>query len=263
MSCWGLCGQGVDGARLEARRDDEVAGSFGRALDEDRRLDLDEAVLLVDAPDLRHQLRAQQKAAQHRLPPDVQVAVLEADRLVHRRVRLVDVEGRRLCLGEDRERAGLELDLAGCQAGVLHARQAARDVALDRDHELRPAAGRDGVGLGRVGGVHHDLREAVAVAHVEEDELAVVAAAVNPAREAGRATLVGGAQGAAGVRPVRGGEAGGGLGHGPRMVAARPPRARRGPAAATRAAPAGPGSSTGPAHQRRAGTCQPISSQPR
>ncbi len=98
----GALRQGVDRPRLQARGDDEVAGALRGALDEDRRLDLDEAVGLVDAPDLRYELRAQEEATQHRLAPDVEVAVLEADRLVDGRVRLVDVEGRRLRLGEDR-----------------------------------------------------------------------------------------------------------------------------------------------------------------
>ncbi len=43
--------QGVDAARLEAARDDEVAGALGRALDQGRRLDLDEAVRVVDLAD--------------------------------------------------------------------------------------------------------------------------------------------------------------------------------------------------------------------
>ena len=51
--------QGVDVARLEAARDDEVAGALGRALDERRRLDLDEAVLVVYLADrLDHAARA-------------------------------------------------------------------------------------------------------------------------------------------------------------------------------------------------------------
>ena len=47
----GALRQGVDAARLEARRDDEVAGALGRRLDEVRRLDLDEAVGVVDLAD--------------------------------------------------------------------------------------------------------------------------------------------------------------------------------------------------------------------
>ena len=60
--------------------------------------------------------------------------------------------------------------------------------------------------LGRVGRVDDDLGDPVAVAEVEEDQLAVVAAAVDPAREACRRAGVGRAQGAAGVRPVGRGE---------------------------------------------------------
>ena len=43
--------QRVDAPRLEPRRDDEVARALGRRLDEDRRLDLDEAVGVVDLAD--------------------------------------------------------------------------------------------------------------------------------------------------------------------------------------------------------------------
>jgi hypothetical protein len=43
-------GQGVDAPRLEPRRHDEVTRALGRALDQERRLDFDEAVLLVHRP---------------------------------------------------------------------------------------------------------------------------------------------------------------------------------------------------------------------
>ena len=74
--------QGVDVARLEPRRHEEVAGAFGRRLDEDRRLDLDEAVRVVDLADRLDEPAAQEQAAGHRLAADVEVAVLEAQRLV-------------------------------------------------------------------------------------------------------------------------------------------------------------------------------------
>ena len=72
-----------------------------------------------------------------------------------------------------------------------------------------------------IGAVDDDLGDAVAVAKVEEDELPVVAAAVHPAGQAHVRADVAGAKGSAGVRPVRSGEVGGGLGHGRVMVAAR------------------------------------------
>ena len=58
--------------------------------------------------------------------------------------------------------------------------------------------------LGRVRRVHDDLGDPVPVAQVEEDELAVVAAAVDPAGQARAAARVGGTQLAAGMAAVRG-----------------------------------------------------------
>ena len=55
----GALRQGVDRARLEARRDDEVAGALGGALDQDRRLDLDEPVRLVDVAGSRRRARSE------------------------------------------------------------------------------------------------------------------------------------------------------------------------------------------------------------
>ena len=65
------------------------------------------------------------------------------------------------------------------------------------------------MGLGRVGLVDDDLGQPVAVAQVEEDELAVVAAPMDPAGQPGGRAGIGGAQLAAGVGPVGRGEAGG------------------------------------------------------
>src|SRR4029079_11633661 len=78
----GALGQGVDGPRLEARGDDEVASALGRALDEVRRLDLDEALGVMDLADRLDEAAPQDETAGHRLAADVEIAVLEAERLV-------------------------------------------------------------------------------------------------------------------------------------------------------------------------------------
>ena len=57
--------------------------------------------------------------------------------------------------------------------------------------------------VGLIGPIDDDLGDPVPIAQVEEDQLAVVAAAMNPARQAGVVTGVGRAEGAAGMRPVR------------------------------------------------------------
>ena len=83
----------------------------GRALDERRRLDLDEAVRVVDLADGLDHAAAQEQAVGHRLAADVEVAVLQPQALVDRRVGLVDVERRRLRLGQD-----LELGASGARS---------------------------------------------------------------------------------------------------------------------------------------------------
>ena len=117
------------------------------------------------------------------LAPDVEVAVAEPQRLVDRGLGVVDVERRRLRLVEDLEPARLELDLAGRQLRVLGPGQPQRDLALDGDDELgRGPGSRPRAPRGRPAGVDHDLGDAVPVAEVEEDQLPVVAPAVDPAR---------------------------------------------------------------------------------
>ena len=117
------------------------------------------------------------------LAADVEVAVLEPQALVDRRVRVVHVERRRLRLVEDRDPARLELDGARLELRVLGAGLAQLDLALDRDHELGADPVRGLVRLRGVGGVDHHLGDAVAVTQVDEDQLPVVAAAVDPAGE--------------------------------------------------------------------------------
>ena len=56
-----------------------------------------------------------------------------------------------------------------------------RDGPRDRDDELGADPAGRRVGLGRVGLVDDDLGDPVPVAQVEEDQLAVVAPAVDPA----------------------------------------------------------------------------------
>src|SRR5207248_11131598 len=83
-------GQGIDRPRLKPARDDEVAGAFGRALDEVRGLDLDEGVGVVDLADRLDEATPQQEPLLHRLAPQVEVAVLEPEGLVDRGIGVVD-----------------------------------------------------------------------------------------------------------------------------------------------------------------------------
>ena len=163
---------------------------------------------VVDTPDRIDEPRAEKQSPEHRLAPDIEVAVLEPQALLHRRIRLVDVERRRLGFGEDLELARPELDIAGRQPRVLRTREPARDGPGDGDHILVPEHAR---GLERrrsVLAVEHDLGDAVAVAQVDEDEAAVIAPAVDPSGEPRGRAVVGRSELAAGVRAIGRGEAG-------------------------------------------------------
>jgi hypothetical protein len=148
------------------------------------------------------------RPVRHRLAADVEVAVLEPEALIDRLVRFVDVERRRLGLGQDVDLARLQLDLAGRHARVLRPGQPASDLSGGRDDELVAHPTRRLVRLRRVRLVDDDLRDPVAVTDVQEDQLSVVATTVHPAREARVDAGVGAAQLTRGVGAIGRGETG-------------------------------------------------------
>ncbi len=222
----GALRQGVDVARLEAARDEEVTGSLGGRLDEIGCLDLDEAVGVVDLPDRVDEPASKQESPLHRLAADVEVAVLEPERLVDRGVGIVDVERRRLRLAEDRDLGRAKLDLTGLELRVLGAGEPFLDGPDDRYDELVPDPTRGGVRVGRVGPVDDDLGDPVPIADVEEDQATLIAPAVHPAGDASLAARVGCPQLAARTRAVGARVVGAGLGHGPGIVSGRVPQTR-------------------------------------
>src|SRR3712207_9321005 len=98
--------------------------------------------------------------------------------------RSLYLEGRGLGGVEDAQARRLDLDLPGRELGVLVAGGTGRYLALDGDGPLGPQRLGDGEHVGPVG-VEGDLGDAPPVAQVYKDEAAVVAAAVDPAREPG------------------------------------------------------------------------------
>ena len=132
---------------------------------------------------------------------EVDVAVLEADFLVGDGV-FGGREGRCLRIVEEEEGMGDELYVAGGHIGIGEALAAVAEDSGDGDDVL----GTRGFGLGvSFGGdffVEDNLGDAGAVAEVEEDEIAVVAAAVDPPHEGDGLAGVGAAEFAAGVRAL-------------------------------------------------------------
>ena len=145
---------------------------------------------------------AQADVALHARPAQVQVAVLEADVLVRRRL-VLDRERRRARLGQDADLARQHLDLAGRDLGVDRVLGALRDLADHGQHVLAADVVGGGVRRGRDLGARHHLADALAVAEVDEDHAAQVAPRGRPSHDHHRLADVVDAQRAAVVRPLQ------------------------------------------------------------
>ena len=182
MKSCGDCGQREEHAGVHPARNQIVPGAFGRALGQKRRFDIDETVVVEEAP---HGLGDRVARDQHLLearPPEVEVAVLEPEALGH--VGLVlDHERQGLGRVQDRKVAHEHLDLAGRELGVHRVARPRSDLAGNGEHELAPDVVGQRVRVRGRFGIDDHLGDAGAVAEVDEDEPAVVAPGVHPAHE--------------------------------------------------------------------------------
>ena len=134
------------------------------------------------------------------LAPQVEEAI--AQPCLFGEVRVArDLKGEWLGARQHGQLAHGKLDRARGEAGVDGVRRTGHDLARHLDHRLRPQ--RVCLGKYRAGGVDHALRQPVVVAQIDEDEVAVVALAVNPPRDAGGLAHVTRPQLPAGMRPIR------------------------------------------------------------
>jgi hypothetical protein len=196
---WGLR-KGVEGPGRQPGRDQEVAGPLRGAPGEHRRLDLPEPPLVEVPADDPEGMVADGQHAGHLRPPEVQVPVHEPGGIlsVH---AVLDRERRRLGLGQHLEGGRGHLHLAGPEARVHRPLRSPADLAGHPDHPLRASPVGRGVRVGGLGGMEHDLDDALAVAEVEEDHAAVVAAVRDPPAQRDVPARVLGPQLAGGVRP--------------------------------------------------------------
>ena len=191
--------QRVELARMEPRRDEEVARAFGRRRGQDRRLELEEARARHPAADRRDDLRTAHDVPVELLAAKIEEAVGEPGLLG---IFLV-AEHRHRQFARRRQHLDLlheHLDRAGRQVRIHRFRRPRLDLAVDPDHPLGAHLLRriEGGGI-RIG---HHLGQAVVVAEVDEQQSAVVADAVHPAGEADGLADVLGAERAAGLRAV-------------------------------------------------------------
>ena len=173
--------QRVEAALLQPAGTTKSRAPSGRRLEEDRRLDVEEAGRLHLAADDPDHLRAQGDVALQLLAAQVEPAVAEAQRLVD--VLLVELERQRRRAADELELLDLELDLARRHVRVDGLGAARDERALGAEDELVANLVRELGGLGRELRVDHELRDPAAVAQVDEDQAAVVAAPRGPAGE--------------------------------------------------------------------------------
>ncbi len=188
--------QRVELAGMDAAGNKKIARAFGRGLGEDGRFDFEEALLREAFADGEGDFVAQPEVALHLGAAQVDVAIFEADFFV------LDGffggrEGREARVVEDAQLGGLDLDFAGGHFGIDGVGVAQADFADGGDDVLGADLLAFEVAVGSQFFVEDDLGDAGAVAEVEEDEVAVVAAAVDPAHEDDLLAGVGGAQVAA------------------------------------------------------------------
>jgi hypothetical protein len=117
----------------------------------------------------------------HRRPAQVEIAVLEAE-LVRGEVLVRESHRQRLGLVQHLELGRDHLDVSGGAIRVAGLLRPRAHASRDADDPL----GAEGVGPGEerlVLGAQHHLRDAVAVAQVDEQHAAVVAPGLHPAAE--------------------------------------------------------------------------------
>ena len=170
--------QRVELARMQPAR--HVIGARPRASrGQDRRLELGEALLDHAPADRGDDLRAQHDVRMHMLAPQIEEAIGEPHVLGIVGVA-VDRERQRLGDRLHRQFGDHQLDLAGRQLRIDRVGRAGDDLAGDGDDAFEPQ--RVDRGEERRRHVDDALRDAVMIAQIDEQQLAVVALAVDPAR---------------------------------------------------------------------------------
>ena len=156
-------------------------------------------MLVVHLTDRLHHGAAHQEPVAQWLAAKVKVAVLQADALVNRSVRLIDIERGCLGLREDSYRVSRHLDRPCGELLVLGSGATWSDNPLNGDHPLNPRIHQRCMRLWSAGRVNHHLHDAVSIAKINKDEAAVIAATVDPAGETDTTLSIARAQRAADV----------------------------------------------------------------
>ena len=185
--------QCVELTGMHTAGDQKIACSLGCGLGENRRFDLKKALLAEALANRQSDVVAQLEVALHLWATKIDIAVLEADFFV------LDGFFRGREWGEARvveneELRSLNLDFTGRHLRIDGVLIAQAHLANRRDNVFRADLLAFEMAVGGQFLVQDNLAEAGAVAEVEEDEVAVIAAAVDPTHENHLLACVGGAE---------------------------------------------------------------------
>jgi len=194
--------QGVELAGMDTAGDEVVARALGGGARHDRRLDLVEALGGEVVANGQRDAVAHLDVGVHLRASQVDVAVLQPHLFVDVGVGIAGRKRRHLALVEQLQAGGDHLDLAGIHLGIDGALIAQLDLAGDGQHVLAAHALHALVKLRAALFVEDNLGDAGAVAEIDKDQVAVIAAAVDPAHESDGLACIGGTQFAATMRPL-------------------------------------------------------------
>ena len=192
--------KGVEHAAVDAARHEVVARALGRRGREDRRLELVESLLPHLLAEEADDLAPEDDVVVQLFAAEIEEAVLEAHVLALVCLLVGDVDGRHLRRRLHDELVRLDLDFAGRQVGVDRVGRPELHLARHGDDALQVGLLDEAEEATRR--VDDDLRKAVVVAEVDEEDSAVVAEAEHPAREPDSLARVSGAEFVACVRAI-------------------------------------------------------------
>ena len=164
---------------MHAAGDEVVARAFGSGPRHEGCLDLQKAVVREVVADGARDLMPEAQVALHLRPAQVEIAVLEPHLFVRDGV-FSRRERRGTGIVQEQQLGGDELDVTSGHVRVYQRRVTPAQRANGGDDILRPRGLGAGVGFGAALFIQHHLGDAGAVANVQKDEVAVVAAAVDP-----------------------------------------------------------------------------------
>ncbi len=172
--------QGEELPRVRAAGYEIVPRAFRRCLGEHRRFDIDETVRVQIVAHRLRDLVAQTNALLHHVTTQVEIAIFQAQLFVG---RLVVMERRRLGPAENFQLARQQLDLAGGKSGVGRAGRTRPHQAFDTNAVLPAQPFGVGEHSLRIR-IEHDLQQPLAIAQVDENHPAMIAAPMHPAGHA-------------------------------------------------------------------------------